>query len=91
MAGEEKENELKGIDKWFNKLDNYFTGKIAAFVAFLFFLFTVGAVFGAVSVWKLPGLAPYIIMVPAFLGLIAYYSRGFATLMFIAVLLIILV
>jgi len=87
MAGEEtseKEEQLtKGsLDSWYEKIMNYLSERVSSFVAFLFFLFTVGAFFGLTVASKWPHLSPWIILVPAVLGLIAYYNRAFATIVF---------
>lgn len=80
----EKKNSFlgNGIDKAFGKVLGYIGEQISRFMAFLFFLFTLGALFGAVMADKFPGATLYIIAVPAILGLITYYNRTVATILF---------
>ena len=70
------------VDAWFNKIQEYIGQKISTFIAFLFFLFTLGAVFGAITILRFPEYAPFMIIAPAVLGLLAYYNRTIATIAF---------
>jgi len=70
------------IDSWYEKIMGYITNRISSFVAFLFFLFAIGAVFGICVAMRWPHLASWIVIIPAVIGLIAYYNRTFATVMF---------
>lgn len=72
-------------DDLFNKVIDYVQGKIATFVAFLFLLITIGAIYGAVVVSH-PGteaISPFLVIAPAIMGFIAYYNRDFAVFLFI--------
>ncbi len=91
MADEETgetavEASVGKLDSWYEKIMGYITNRVSSFVAFLFFLFTLGAFFGLAVATKAPHLAPYFVIVPALLGLIAYYNRTFATVMFLLLL-----
>ena len=80
---DEKKTGASHTDDWWDKLSNYVTQSISSFVAFLFFLFFAGAVFGALIVAKETPLGGYLILLPAILGLITYYSRDIALVIFI--------
>jgi H+/gluconate symporter-like permease len=72
-------------DDLFNKIIDYVQGGIATFVAFLFLLITLGAIFGALVVTRsggLSGIAPILLITPALLGFVAYYNRDFAVAIF---------
>ncbi|MCD6434112.1 MAG: hypothetical protein J7L14_00695 [Candidatus Diapherotrites archaeon] len=79
----EKQDALPKFDTLYSKIANYVSAKVGNFVAFLFFIFTLGVVFGAVVVQAHPGIVYYAILFPAILGLVAYYNRAFATGLFI--------
>jgi len=63
-------------DNWFQKIEDYITSGISRFVAFLFFLVTLGAVLGYIVAIR--GEGEYLILVPAAAGILSYYSRDFA-------------
>ena len=88
-GAEKKEEiaELKGTDKWYNKVLSYLSDRMSAFVAFLFFLFAVGAFYGNFIVTRFPELETYLLIAPLVVGLIAYYNRAFATIAFVFLLL----
>jgi len=87
----EEQASIGRVDSFFRGVSNYITGTISAFVSFLFFVFTLGAV----VIWIAQRLAPefveLIILLPAVAGIIAYYNRTFAIVLFIGFLLILLV
>ncbi|MFH1256935.1 MAG: hypothetical protein V1494_06625 [Candidatus Diapherotrites archaeon] len=87
---EEKKSSGSRTDSWFDKLSDYVTGTISGFVAFLFFLFAAGAVYGALIVAKGSPFGGYLIVLPAVLGLITYYSRDIALVVFVFFLLFLL-
>ena len=73
-------------DDLFNKIIDYVQGGISTFVAFLFLLITVGAIFGALVVAHsggIEGIAPILLITPALLGFVAYYNRDFAVAIFV--------
>jgi len=77
-------------DDLFGKIVDYVRGGIATFVAFLFLLITIGAIYGALVVTHsggIQGIAPILLIAPAFLGFVAYYNRDFAVAIFILLLL----
>ncbi|AJF60722.1 MAG: hypothetical protein QT03_C0001G1242 [archaeon GW2011_AR10] len=78
-------------DPLFERIGDYVTGKIATFVAFLFFLITIGAVYAVViTQTPLVGFTPLLIIAPAIVGLIAYYNRDLALLLFAMLVLLII-
>ena len=70
-------------DNWYDKIAAYVSEQVSTFVAFMFFLITVGAVYGALVAAKNPTLEPILIIAPAVLGLVAFYNRDISTLFFI--------
>ncbi|MDD5147949.1 MAG: hypothetical protein PHH08_00620 [Candidatus ainarchaeum sp.] len=72
------------IEKRFTGMASYLGAQISRFVAFLFLLFALGAFFGAFVYTRFPHVAIYFIIAPAVLGLIAYYNRTAAVILFIA-------
>ena len=87
--GDEKSTEHEHIltsrtDSFFDKLLHYSTGKIATFVAFLFFLIVLVAVY-AVIVTKAPlnFVTTVLVLAPAIVGLIAYNNRDLAVIIFV--------
>ena len=79
------------VDEILTRISNYVTGTISSFVAFLFFLFALGAIYGALIVSRYPHLGIYLIIAPALVGLIAYYSRTFSLIIFAGVVLFFLI
>jgi len=72
-------------DSLINKIIDYVQGKISTFVAFLFLLVTIGAIYGALVISHpgFEGIAPFLVIAPAALGFLAYYNRDFAIFIFI--------
>lgn len=81
-------------DSWFDKLATYVSEKISIFVFSLFFLFGIGAIYGAYIAPKLQGHIgiPIIgwIAVPFILGMVALENRDWATILFVVFFLLIL-
>jgi hypothetical protein len=88
--GEKKEEVpvLGRVDRAFARISTYLTQQISRFVAFLFFLFTLGAVYGWWLCWRGVPNQELLIIAPAILGIIAYYNRTFAIVMFVAIILL---
>ena len=63
-------------DNWLQKIEDYITGGISRFVAFLFLLITIGAVLGYFVAQRRE--SEILLVIPAAAGLLAYYSRDFA-------------
>lgn len=61
-------------DNWFAKIEDYIGQSISTFAASIFLIFTMGAVFGHLFTQTNPNL----LVVPAVLGVLAYYNRAFA-------------
>lgn len=74
------------VDSVFQRVINYVGKRISNFVAFLFFLFTAGMVFGVIIAFRFPSFMHWFILAPAVMGLIAYYNRTIATILFIGLL-----
>lgn len=70
------------IDNRLTSLTDYLGAQISRFVAFLFLLFAAGAIFGAFVYTTYPKYGLWFILAPIVLGLIAYYSRTFAIILF---------
>jgi len=79
------------VDQLFNKIHEYIGQKISTFMAFLFFLFTIGAVFGAITILRFPNLAPFMILAPAVFGLVAYYNRTVGTIAFVLLIILFII
>jgi hypothetical protein len=73
----------KKVDSWFEKIQNYVTAKIGAFVAFLFLLYAAGALTAIIIMTKYPQQAFLVALIPAAAGVLAYYNRAFATVAFV--------
>lgn len=74
------------FDDWVNKLLGFVSKQISIFVAFLFFIFTLGAVYGWFLISIGTQYVEYLIILPAVMGIIAYYNRIFAIAVFVIVL-----
>lgn len=72
----------KGFDAFFSKMSGYVGEKVSAFVAFLFLILAIGIFIGYFVMTREPGYIHYAILVPVILGLIAYYNRAIAMLLF---------
>ena len=74
-------------DNVFQQIEDYVTGGIARFVAFLFFLITLGAVYGYFIAQRGSDLQQYFLLAPAIIGVIAYYGRALSVTIFVILLL----
>ena len=83
-------NTEKKIDAYFTKMSKYVSAKIGHFVAFMFFLFALGAFAMIMVLQKYPHQALLVIAVPAVAGLLAYYNRTVAVVLFALIFLAIL-
>ncbi len=81
--GEEKNSSVGKTDKWYNKVMGYLTGQISKFVAFLYLVMAIGIVIGGLVITKTPHLFPIVVGFYAVSGLIAYYNRDIATILFV--------
>ena len=81
MADDEKKTGR--VDGFFDKIAHYIGTGIQRFVSFLFFLFTAGAVFGYWVAISGNPFDEYFILAPAIMGIVAYYNRTAAILLFI--------
>tara|TARA_Y100000310_G_scaffold345859_1_gene471633 strand:+ start:26725 stop:27030 length:306 start_codon:yes stop_codon:yes gene_type:complete len=75
-------------DNFFGKIGDYITGSIQRFVAFLFFIITIGAVFGY-FVGSRTDISELVLIIPAIAGLLAYNNRAFAIAGFVLFLILI--
>ena len=73
----------KHTDNWDDWVATVVSEQVSTFVAFIFFIITVGAVYGALVAARNPTMEPFLLIVPAVLGLIAFYNRDIATLFFL--------
>lgn len=70
-------------DPFFTQVSNYVTGKIAAFVAFLFVLILLGELYALVVLGvPIRQADTALLIAPAIIGLIAYYNRDVAIALF---------
>lgn len=81
----------KTVDGWFGKIQKDVTKGVSQFTAFLFILIALGAFIGISAAHAYPQHAIWAVIVPAAAGLLAYYNRAFATVVFVVVLLLIFV
>jgi len=70
------------MDNIFKKVEDYILGGLSRFVAFLFFLIAIGAFYGFIIARKDSSIQEYLLIAPALLGILAYYSRVIATALF---------
>lgn len=63
-------------DNWFEKIAARINSSIKIFSAAIFFLFSLGMVYGIYFFTM--DHRPYFLIIPPVLGLMAYYSRNFA-------------
>ena len=82
--GKSEGNNLGKVDSAFQKILNYVGKQISNFVAFLFLLFTAGIAFGMYVTHNYPEYSGLFILIPALLGLVAYYNRTVAIIALIA-------
>ncbi|MCD6478806.1 MAG: hypothetical protein J7L44_02860 [Candidatus Diapherotrites archaeon] len=87
MGEEEKKEEAKPakanrVDSIFQKLSEKVAERISTFVAFLFLLLTIGIIIGLSIAMHHPKYIYHAIAIPAILGLIAYYNRDIAVVLF---------
>lgn len=91
MAEEEKKAEKAGsMDNIITRFGNYLAERIQVFVSFLFILLGVGVLLGRFVVTQHPQIELFLLAGPFVFALISYYSRTFALIAFVAILLIFL-
>lgn len=78
-------------DPHVNKMMEYVTEQIADFIAFLFVLFSLGAIYGWWIISKVPHLTAELLFVPLALAVVAYYNRDFAAIIFTVVIALIII
>ncbi|MEI7961759.1 MAG: hypothetical protein WCI04_05480 [archaeon] len=81
----------KSVDKWFAKIQADIGKKIGAFVAFLLFLLAIGIFIGINAAQHFPRQAMLAVIIPAVAGVIAYYNRTFAVVLFVIMLIFIFI
>jgi TRAP-type mannitol/chloroaromatic compound transport system permease small subunit len=87
MGEEEKKEEAKPakanrVDSLFEKLSGKVAERISTFVAFLFLLLTIGIIIGLSIGMYHPKYIYHAVAIPAVLGLVAYYNRDIAVVLF---------
>lgn len=70
------------VDPWFEKIQNYINKRLGSFVAFLFLLVALGAFIAIIITQRWPHYSIYTVAVPGAAGLLAYYNRTFAVILF---------
>lgn len=81
-ASESQAKSPGGIDGFFSKMSGYLDEKVSAFVAFLFLVLATGIFIGFFVMTREPEYIYHAILAPVILGLIAYYNRAIAMLLF---------
>ena len=82
------EPEKGMIVDFFQKIGDFITDGISKFIASLFVLISIGAVLGYFAAQK-GGMFTWLIILPAIIGLFAFYNRGFAIFAFLLIILLI--
>ena len=77
------------VDRAFERVSSYLSDRISAFVAFIFVMIALGTFYGIYFVPRFPNLEIYLLLAPLGLALVAYYNRTFATILFAAILLVV--
>ncbi|NMA44875.1 MAG: hypothetical protein GX950_03640 [Candidatus Diapherotrites archaeon] len=80
----------KKIDGIYSKIQKKVTGSIAEFVAFFFFVITLGSLVTIYIITQFPQHAFWVVLTPALAGIISYYNRTFATIIFLGILLLLI-
>ncbi len=84
---------LKPIQDITDKFWAFTTKSASIFIALLFVIFSLGAIYGyiiALHSFFIPSII-LLLIIPPGLGLIAYYNRAFATILFILLLIFIFI
>ena len=71
------------MDSWFGKVQKYVSLKIGSFVAFIFLVFAAGSFVSLIVIQRWPEMAWLTIVIPLIAGIIAYYDRTVATILFV--------
>lgn len=71
------------LDKLFKKLSGKVVERVSTFVAFLFLLYASGVMLGIFIVTQHPEYIYHAIAAPVILGLISYYNRDVAMVLFV--------
>lgn len=84
MGEEEKKEASKAnrVDSFFQRLSGRVGERISTFVAFLFLLLTIGIAIGIYIAFREPEYIYQAIAAPVILGLISYYNRDIAMVLF---------
>lgn len=90
MADGTVENIAKPLRGFFDKLWGSLTKTIGVIVATIFMIFTLGSLFGYFIAMH-PVQPVWALMIPPLLGVIGYYYRTFAIVMFILFILVIII
>ena len=80
------EPEKGTIVGFFQQLEDFITTGISKFIAALFILISLGGLFGWFVAQK-GGPFVWLLILPAIIGLFAFYNRGFAVFGFVLILL----
>ncbi|HNV01036.1 MAG TPA: hypothetical protein PKK60_01255 [archaeon] len=80
----------KKIDEIYSKIQKKVTGSISEFVAFFFFVIALGSLITIYIITQFPQHSFWVVLTPALAGLIAYYNRTFATIIFLGIMLLLI-
>lgn len=78
-------------DGLFTKVEKYVTQKIGTFVAFLFLIFTLGAVISIQVSARWPEQTHLVVILPLLAGLVSYYNRAIASFFFSVFIILLLI
>ena len=84
------EKKATRVDGWFEKIQGYITKKIGSFVAFLFLLIAMGAFMGIMVTQRWPEYSIFTVVLPGAAGIIAYYNRTAAMILFALLMLLVI-
>ncbi len=87
---EDETNKENKVDKWINKIQDYIATRISAFVAFMFLLVALGSSITILVITKWPEYTFLTVLGPVTAGIIAYYNRTIAVILFALLILLIL-
>jgi len=95
MAEEKKENNPGTLeekcDDLYCKVKDFVGKQVSDFVAFLFIIFSLGMIYGWFIANKQPQFSTIFLIIPPIIGVFAYFSRAFATAVFVAVIALVII
>ena len=70
-------------DSWFEKIKNFVSSNISQFVAIMFLIFSIGMAYGIYIMIRNPSHQMLYLSAPPLMGVLAYYNRDLALILFI--------